>query len=178
MLRPVACLAVAAMAALFVDTSVQAETSRSFAVSATIQPGCAVDGLGMAGNSGTIGTLAFGAYSTMSTGTAQASLTDTQSITLRCTQNVVLTMTVDGGLHPASGSRHLQLASNSAARLAYLLCTDSSCAQPIGIGQSATYTVTSANMNNVRLPIVGRLTLPGNAYAGTFTDTLTITLSW
>lgn len=178
MQRQVAWLAVAPMTALLLATPAPAETSRSFAVAATIQPGCAVDGIGMTGNSGTIGTLAFGSYPTLSTNTAQASLTDTQSITLRCTQNVMLSITVDGGLHQAAGTRNLQLASNTAARLAYTLCTDASCTQPIGIGQSTTHTVTSANMNNVRLPIVGRLTLPGNANAGTFTDTLTITLSW
>ena len=33
-------------------------------------------------------------------------------------------------------------------------------------------------MNNVRIPVVGKMTLPGNSRVGTFTDSVTITLSW
>lgn len=157
----------------------RAETSSNFAVSATIQQGCAVDGLGMSGDAGTMGTLAFGLQPSVATTTLQASLTTTQSITLRCTPGAALTMTIDGGLHSASGNRNLQLGSNTAARLIYTLCTDAGCSQTIGINSPAiSITVNSSNMNNVRLPVVGKVVLPGNARVGTFTDTLTVTLSW
>ncbi len=38
--------------------------------------------------------------------------------------------------------------------------------------------VTGSNENDVLLPVYGVLTLPGDLPAGTYTDTLLITLSW
>ena len=168
--------ACAAMVAL--PSAAHAETSKSFDVSATIAAGCAVDGLGTSGNAGTIGTLAFGSQPSLATSTLQASLNSTQSVTLRCTPGVALTMSLDGGLHSASGNRNMQLGANTAARLLYTLCTDAGCGQAIGINQVIAITVNSSNMNNVRIPVVGKVTLPGNSRVGTFTDTVTITLSW
>lgn len=156
----------------------RAETSRSFGVSATIQAGCAVDGLGTSGNAGTLGTLDFGTHPSVAIRTVQTSLTGSQAIRLRCTPGVALTMTADGGQHQESGSRHLQRAGNPADRLSYILCTDTGCGQTIGINQSLAVSVTSANMNDVRLPIAGQVTLPGSGTVGTFTDTVTVTLSW
>ncbi|GAD47686.1 hypothetical protein NT2_01_04580 [Caenibius tardaugens NBRC 16725] len=158
--------------------SAHAETSKSFELSAAIAQGCAVDGLGMSGNAGALGSLSFGSHPSVATTTHQASLNDTQSVTLRCTPGVALTMSLDGGLHNASGNRNLQLGSDTAARLLYTLCTDAGCSQPIGINQAIPVTVNSSNMNNVRIPVVGKLTLPGNSRVGTFTDTVTVTLSW
>lgn len=162
--------------AFFSCTQAHAETSRTFAVSATVSPGCAVDGVGMSGNAGTMGTLTFTSQPALATSTVQASLSASQTITLRCTPGVSLSMSIDGGLHQAT-SRTLQLGTTS-NRLAYGLCADAACGQVIGIAQPTSITVTSANMNDVRLPIYGRLTLPGNTPPGTYTDTVTVTLSW
>ncbi len=176
---PITAVAIAVLTAtLALAAPAHAETSKSFEVSATIAAGCAVDGLGTSGNAGTIGTLAFGSQPSVATSTLQASLNDTQSVTLRCTPGVALTMSLDGGLHSASSDRNLQLGGNTAARLLYTLCTDTGCAQPIGINQTISITVNSSNMNNVRIPVVGKMTLPGNSRVGTFTDSVTITLSW
>jgi len=166
----------AGVLAVLIASPARAETSKTFAVSATIAAGCAVDGLGTSGNAGTIGSLTFPSQPSVATTTVQASLAGTQAITLRCTPGVSLTMSIDGGLHQAAG-RTLQLGATT-NRLAYGLCADAACGQAIGINQATAITVTSANMNDVRLPIYGRLTLPGNRPPGTYTDTLTITLSW
>ncbi|HKT14370.1 MAG TPA: spore coat U domain-containing protein [Allosphingosinicella sp.] len=167
-----------AVAAAVSGGTAHAETSASFAVSAVIQPGCLVDGLGGSGNAGTIGTLDFGQASSLSTGEHLASLSAGQTIVLRCTPDVALTMTIDGGAHEDGGSRNLQLGSDGSARLTYALCADAGCAQPIGVGQPVGIAVIQENSNDVRLPVFGRLTLPGNRAAGTYTDTLTVTLSW
>lgn len=161
-----------------VATAVHAETSRTFQVTAAIQPGCAVVGLGTSGNAGTIGTLNFGTDSSLSTATHSASLLSTQTIVLRCTPGVSLLMAIDGGQHAASGMRNLQSAANAAARLGYSLCADAGCTTPIGIGQQIGITVTSANMNDIRLPVFGRLILPGNRPPGTYSDVLTMTLTF
>lgn len=152
--------------------------SSNFQVSATIEHGCIVDGLGNSGDAGNIAELDFGTDSALSTTTHVASASTSQSITLRCTPGVDLGMTIDGGEHAQGGSRHLQLGNNSAQRLQYHLYRDASFTQPIGINASLGITITSANMNNVILPIYGRLTLPGTRQTGTYTDTLLVTLTW
>lgn len=156
----------------------QAETTAQFDVSATITAGCLVDGLGSSGNAGRIGGLDFGVDSTFSTATHTATTTSGQSIRLRCTPGANLMMSIDGGGHAAAGVRNLQSGANSAARIAYSLCRDAGCAQPISIGTSYAVPVSGANSEDVRLPIYGRLTLPGARPPGIYADTLTVTLTW
>ena len=156
----------------------QAETSAQFEVSATIAAGCLVDGLGSSGNAGTIGTLDFGTDSTFSTATHMATTTASQAIRLRCTPGVNLTIGVDGGSHAATGARHLQRGGDTASRIAYALCRDAACNQPIAIGGSAAMLITGTNSEDVRLPLFASLSLPGGLPPGTYTDTLMVTLTW
>ncbi|WP_422059831.1 spore coat U domain-containing protein [Sphingopyxis sp.] len=156
----------------------QAETSANFDVTATVTPGCRVDALGGSGNAGTIGTLDFGQDSSLSTASHSATTTGNQAIRVRCTPGVTLMMTIDGGAHAASGQRHLQRGADPASRILYSLCSDAACNQPIAIGGSTAVTATTANGEDIRLPVHARLTLPGALTAGTYTDRLTVTLSW
>ncbi|WP_411339758.1 spore coat U domain-containing protein [Sphingopyxis sp. J-6] len=181
MSRPRPWTALAAFAGLVAyaaGSSAQAETTAQFDVSATITAGCLVDGLGGSGNAGRVGTLDFGLDSTFSTATHTATTTGTQAIRLRCTPGANLTMSIDGGSHAAAGARNLQLGANSGARLVYTLCRDAGCTQPIAIGTPYAVPVSGANSEDVRLPIYGLLTLPGTRPPGTYTDTLTVTLTW
>ncbi len=155
-----------------------AETTAQFDVAATVTSGCLVDGLGASGHAGTIGTLDFGSDSTFSTATHSASTTSNQTIRLRCTPGIALAMSVDGGDHAVAGARHLQLGANSGARIAYAVCRDAGCTLPIAIGGSASVAVTPVNSDDVRLPLFARLTLPGALPPGTYSDTLTVTLTW
>lgn len=178
--RPLAALALLALVAGGggLSSPALAETNAEFQVSARIVSGCLVDGLGGGGHAGTIGTLDFGSDSTFSTATHGASLEGSQAVRLRCTPGVALTMSVDGGSHAALGTRHLQLGADSAARIAYALCRDAGCSQPIAIGGTASIAVTGANSEDVRLPLHASLTLPGALPPGVYADTLTVTLSW
>lgn len=176
--KPPLPLLLATLAASQIALPVQAETSAEFTVSAIIASGCSVDGFGSSGNAGSLGTLDFGSDSALSTATRNANTLTAQTIRLRCTPGVNLTMAIDGGSHSAAGSRHLQLGPNSALRLAYNLCADAACNQPLAISSGRAIAVSALNSNDVKLPIYGRLTLPGQANAGTYTDTLTVTLTW
>lgn len=160
-----------------VPTVVMAETQSTFQVSATIESGCLVDGVGTSGDAGTIGELDFGQDSALSTATHTADATATQSITLRCTPGVALQMRIDGGQHAEGGNRHLQF-DDPSNRVEYQIFRDSAFTQPIGINQNQSITVTTGNMNNVILPVYGRLTLPGNRPTGTYSDALLVTLDW
>ncbi|MEI4506391.1 spore coat U domain-containing protein [Sphingopyxis sp. CCNWLW253] len=181
-LRPRPRITLTSLAALLACVSnipaSRAETTAEFEVSAEIAPGCLVDGLGSSGHAGTIGTLDFGVDSTFSTATHTATTTTAQGIRLRCTPGVNLMMGVDGGSHAATGARHLQRGSDTAARIAYALCRDAACNQPIAIGGSATIAVTGTNSEDVILPLFASLTLLGGLVPGTYTDTLTVTLTW
>lgn len=166
------------LAALCTPGQASAETSRSFQVAAVIQSGCAVDGIGTSGSAGSIGSLSFGQDNTLSTGVHTAALSGSQTIILRCTPGVALTMTLDGGQHAAAGIRNLQLGSTATNRLQYRLYSDSGFTQEIGIGQSRSIAVTGSNLNNVQLPLFGRLTLPGTGQPGAHTDNILVTLNW
>lgn len=156
----------------------RADTSANFDVAAVIVPGCLVDGFGSSGNVGSIGQLDFGTDSSLSTAGHVAMTSSAQLIRLRCTPGVNMTMSIDGGAHSASGIRNLQLGTSPTARIGYRVCRDAACNQPIAIGGTTTDTISSTNSNDVRLPIYAALTLPGSLRPGTYTDTLTVTITW
>lgn len=166
------------LAVMLTGGSVWAATSASFEVSADIVAGCAVDGVGTSGDAGLIGTLDFGHDTTLSTASHSAVLSENRAITVRCTPGVTFYLAVDGGLHSSSGVRNLQMGTSTTDRLAYRLFSDAGMTDEIGIGQNRSILVTAAAMNDVWLPIHARLALPGGTAAGTYTDTLLITLTW
>lgn len=176
--RPLAALIALVASGTALSSPAMAETTAEFDVTARIVPGCLVDGIGGNGHAGAIGMLDFGSDSTFSTATHGAAMTASQAIRLRCTPGVTLTMSVDGGSHADLGSRHLRHETDGAARIAYSVCRDAGCSQPIAIGGSAAVAVTGANSEDVRLPLYASLTLPGALPPGTYADTLTVTLSW
>ncbi|NWA26027.1 spore coat protein U domain-containing protein [Pseudomonas gingeri] len=144
-----------------------AVTSSSFQVSASIVAGCLVVGGGS-----NYGNLNYGSYSALSTSTVSTSLTS--GVQLQCTPGVTLNMSVDGGQNNSSG-RHMKLGSGS-AQLAYQLFSDAGLSQSLGISQSVS--VAYSNANNISLPLYGRVVLPGNQPAGTYSDVLQVQLSW
>ncbi|AGE26394.1 MULTISPECIES: Csu type fimbrial protein [Pseudomonas] len=144
-----------------------AVTNQSFQVSATITPGCLIVGGGV-----NYGSLNYGSYSALATSTVTAALTG--GITLQCTPGVALSVSVDGGLHSTSG-RNLKHSSGS-AQVGYQLFRDAAFSQSLGVSQSVS--VSYSDASNIRLPIYGRVVLPGNQPNGTYSDTLQVQLSW
>ena len=69
-------------------------------------------------------------------------------------------------------------ASNAAAHIAYAICADAPCNLPIAINGTLGFPVSAANETDVRLPVFGRLTLPGQLPPGTYNDVVTVTLTW
>lgn len=152
-----------------------AQTSASFQVSATIVPGCEINGSPpTAGqNIGQMGSLDFGEHSALETGAVSASLTQNAGLALRCTPSVTLTMTLGAGLH-AENSRNLQ--APGGGRIAYDLYNDPGFTQQLGVDQPVP--ISFAGPDVITLPIYGRLALaPGNP-PGTYTDTVIVTLAW
>lgn len=144
-----------------------AVTGTTFQVSASIVAGCLVVGGGS-----NYGNLNYGSYSSLSTSTVSTALAS--SVQLQCTPGVTLSMSVDGGQNN-SGGRRLKLTTGS-AMVGYQLFRDAGLSQALGISQSVN--VAYSNADNITLPIYGRVVLPGNQPAGTYTDVVQVQLSW
>lgn len=144
-----------------------AVTGTTFQVSASIIAGCLVVGGGS-----NYGNLTYGSYAALSTSTVSAALTG--GVQVQCTPGVTLTMSVDGGQNN-SGGRYLKLNSGT-AKVAYQLFSDAAFSQTLGISQGVN--VAYSNANNITLPIYGRVVLPGNQPAGTYSDVLQVQLSF
>lgn len=142
-----------------------------FQVQAIIQNGCLVSG-----GTGTaiFGSLNFGTQPALSTQTISTALASNASWQLNCTPNMSLTMSLDGGQNYNAGR---QLAKTGGGTLQYQLYSDAGYTIPIQLNQAVTISNVGTG-NNITLPVYGRLTLPGYAPVGTYTDTVVVTLSW
>lgn len=142
----------------------------TFQVSASVVAGCVISGT----NTGVFGTLNFGTQSGVASSSVSASYVQSTTLTLACTPGTALSMSINGGSNYTS-SRNLKHASNTDT-VAYSLYTNA--AHTTAIPVNSPVALSYSNANNIVLPIYGLLTLPGPTRAGTYTDTLTVTLSW
>ncbi|GBQ26393.1 spore coat U domain-containing protein [Gluconacetobacter sacchari DSM 12717] len=155
-----------------------AATSATMSVSAQIVAGCAINGAVPASGAsvGSLGALDFGSVASLSTAPLRAALTPAATVSLRCTPGVPVTMTVDGGLHYAGGSRGMVLTGGT-ARIAYALFSDSAYSATIQPGATVSVNV-AGSPSPLTLPIFGQATPTGLTSAGLYSDTLTVTLQW
>lgn len=142
----------------------------TFQVSASVVAGCVVSGT----NTGVFGTLDFGTQSGVATSSVSASYVQNTTITLACTPGTAVSMSINGGSN-YSTTRNLKVSGNTNT-VPYYLYTNA--AHTTAIPVSSAVALSYSNANNITLPIYGLLTLPGPTRAGTYTDTLTVTLSW
>ncbi|MCK8295995.1 spore coat U domain-containing protein, partial [Erwinia amylovora] len=94
---------------------------------------------------------------------------------LACTPGTALSMSINGGSHYASGSRTLQRTGGT-NRVAYSLYSNAGLTTAIPVNQRVA--LSYSNANNIILPVDGHLPVTGVNTAGSYTDTLTVTLSW
>ncbi|SDS98373.1 Spore coat protein U (SCPU) domain-containing protein [Pseudomonas asplenii] len=158
---------VALLLALASSLPLAAAPGTTFQVTASILSGCLVVGGGSL-----YGNLNYGSHAASTIAPVSASLAS--GVQLQCTPGVTLTMSVDGGQNN-SGGRNLKLGGGS-AQLAYQLYSDIGLSQALGIGQSVN--VAYSDANNIRLPIYGRVVLPGIQPAGIYSDVLQVQLTW
>jgi spore coat protein U-like protein len=107
-------------------------------------------------------------------------------VTLTCTPNLSgVTMTIDGGANSASaaenglGARAMKIAGGGTDAMAYDVYTDNAHASPYVAGTAMAITIPADGIA-VALPIFGHLnkTSTNALTAGTYTDTLAVTISW
>ena len=149
-----------------------AVTSQSFKVSATIVPGCAVS----TGSGGLLGTLNFGTHTGVESAPVSTSFVPNGALSIACTPGVALSMSINGGQNYASVRRMTR--SGGTDVVGYRLYSSSSLAANSEIGVNQAIPVTYTNSNNIALPLFGVALLTGFSPAGTYSDQLTVTLSW
>lgn len=146
-----------------------AATTSTFAVNAQVVAGCLVTG-----GATQYGTLNYGTQSALSTAVLSTALGGS-SVSLQCTPGVVLSMSLDAGQNANAGVRNLKRTGGTQV-VPYQLYQDAGLAQGIGIGQNVN--VSYADPAAVRLPVYGKLQLPGTVPAGTYSDVVQVTLTW
>lgn len=142
----------------------------TFQVSASVVAGCVVSGT----NTGVFGTLNFGTQSGVSSSSVSASYVQSTTIILACTPGTAVSMSINGGSN-YSTTRNLKVSGNTNT-VPYTLYTNAAHTSAIPVNSAVA--LSYSNANNITLPIYGLLTLPGPTRAGTYTDTLTVTLNW
>ena len=155
---------------LLMTPAAEAETSQSFKVSATIVPGCAV----ATGSGGVLGTLDFGTHNGVESAPVSTSFVPNGALSIACTPGVALS--INGGQNYSTVRRMKR--SNGADVVGYRLDSSSSLAANSEIGVNQAIPVTYSNSNNIALPLFGVALLTGFSPAGTYSDQLTVTLSW
>ncbi|WP_082604044.1 spore coat protein U domain-containing protein [Acidovorax sp. Root217] len=166
---PLLCTSLAAMAAT-------APTSPSFAVNASVVSGCIVSGNSSQVTGVPFGSVNFGTHSAVSTGTVTAMASNDMGMQaqLVCTAGTAAQVSVNGGLNLQGAQRRL---SNGAGQfipytLSLVAGTVTALAPNVAVGITMGTTPTA-------LPIRGNLVLPGSAaMAGTYVDTVLVTVTW
>ncbi len=150
--------------------SANAIITAQFKAQATIVAGCAVLGTGSL-----FGTLSFGTYPGTGTGSVSGTFVQNTSLTLACTPGVTLNMAINGGSNFTTVRNAMQ--SGNSQQLPYRIYTDAAHTNEIIVNQNVPLNISSSN-NNIILPIYGVLQLNGFSPSGSYTDTLTVTLTW
>ncbi len=135
------------------------------------------------------GVLDFGSQLSSFTGSVDAIALNSAGgspVTLTCTPNLSgVTMTIDGGANSASaaangpGTRAMKVAGAGTDAMAYDIYTDNAHGTPYPAGTAMPITI-PANGIAVALPIFGHLnkTSTNALTAGTYADTLAVTIAW
>ncbi len=147
-------------------------SGKSFQVGATITPGCSVT----SGTGSVFGTFNFGSHSGVESGVASAAFIANGSLSLACTPGVALSMSINGGQNYTTVRRMVR--SGGSEAVPYRLYTSSSLSASSEIPVNQPVTIAYTDSNNIALPLYGAAQLTGFSPAGTYTDQLTVTLSW
>ncbi|XBS69704.1 spore coat U domain-containing protein [Acerihabitans sp. KWT182] len=160
----------AVLASLYVGPA-RALPTQSFQVSASIVAGCQIQGGG-----GVWGTLDFGSHSALDSRSVGTGLVQNAGLLIACTPGTTLSISLDGGRYYTT-TRNLGQA-NGNDSVAYRLYTSAGYSPASEIPVNQSITVNFSNAANITLPIYGLLQLDGTHRAGTYTDLLSVTLSW
>jgi spore coat protein U-like protein len=145
--------------------------SKDVTVTADIVAGCRINTL----SGGAWGDIDLGSQNGTSTATVQSSLVGAAGAGLRieCTPGMLVNVTANAGSH-AVGNQRYMAGPASSTPIAYDLYANGSATAWTTQAVPLIFTTSGAQT----LPVVAKATLPGNARAGNYSDTVQIVLSW
>lgn len=163
------------ISAMCLRNAVASTTTDTFTVSAVITSGCAL-GTSSASNTTDLGTLSFGTQAALSDNVDATSSAGAGSIVVTCTPGTAVTISLDYGVNGGSATK--RYLSNGSQLLGYQLYQDAAHSKVWGNGSLA-YSISAFPQTTQTYPVYGRLfsssTVPA---AGTYTDTVTVTLAY
>lgn len=173
---PLVCLSVFMIAS---PAAAQGSASASFSVGADISTGCAIGGSSQTTGIN-FGTLAFGSYPAVASGTVNTSVAASGGgvMQLQCTPGVTPSVAVGAGLHANGSQRRLGLSGGNTKVVSYALYADAARTKPIPVsGAVASSTVSASGL--LTMPVYAVATLPGGGLTpGVYTDQLSVTVTW
>ncbi|WP_241647128.1 Csu type fimbrial protein [Rosenbergiella metrosideri] len=153
--------------------------SGQIGVQVTISEGCTVGNNNSKGTVNEWGSINFGTYADLSNiinGTVLGS-NGTDTVTVTCTSGLSPTLKLDGGVNETA--KNLRSMISGSTTIPYRLYSDASYSKEIAVDGSISLTSDGTAQN---IPIYGRIIpsdqLSSAPTAGTYTDTVTATLSW
>ncbi|CAI1617854.1 Csu type fimbrial protein [Serratia marcescens] len=146
-------------------------------VTLTIGAGCSIKGGDSSGAANNFGSISFGTYSSLDNIIdATATGSSGGSLTLNCTKDTNYTVALDNGQHIASGSQR-RMASTAGAFISYNLYQDAE--HTVAWGSGANALAGTGTGAAVPLIVYGRVPAAGfTPAAGTYDDTVTMTVTW
>lgn len=169
---------------LVAASHVQAQTAGTLVgqvgVQLVIGAGCSViNGTADGGNQW--GTLNFGQHASLTSVIDAQVIGGAGNIQIQCTTNTAPTMTVGPGLNFADGQRNMRNSAGAGSTIAYSIYSDPARTLPITAGTAVA--VAGADTGTaVNIPIYGRVLPAAQSNtapeAGTYSDTLQVTLAW
>ena len=165
--------AVAALIVLLLAAPASAQMQQDLKIAADIVNGCIVTTTG----TGTWGDIALGTVSSATTGTIEADLVSggVNGIQIDCTPGMSITLAADTGNQPVGGTRQLGIAGNASARIPYQLYANGSATPWTTQTVALSFPVGTSHQ---LFPVHAKATLPGGMFAGAYSDTVRVTLSW
>ncbi|MDU2613100.1 MAG: spore coat protein U domain-containing protein, partial [Pseudomonas aeruginosa] len=140
------------------------------------------------GNNGSVsgginqwGTLDFGSHSDLTNVVDAQTVGTSGNIQIQCSTGLTPSLTVNAGLHASGGQRYMQNTTTTSSTIAYNIYSDAARSAliqantPVDISSVSTGTA-------VNIPLYGRVVPTGQSTptptAGTYTDTLLVTIAW
>ncbi|WJV25522.1 MULTISPECIES: Csu type fimbrial protein [Pseudomonas] len=143
-------------------------------LSVTLLPACEA-GTVVGGSAMTFGTLDFGQYVSLNNAVSTNSRQGAGSIRVKCVNGQTYNIKLDGGLYGNVDTRRMANVANTAITLIYNLYSD----RPGGIVWDNTIGVAATgNGSDQWYPVYGLAPAQTTPVAGTYRDTVNVTVSW
>lgn len=154
-----------------------ATATATFTVTASLTNGC-VFGSSLSSPTTNLGTINFGSFPSVPTNVDVVSTSGAGSVVVTCTPGTTVAIGMDYGIHGGSATQRYMANSGATATLGYQLYQNAARTVVWGTGAQA-MTISSFPSTTQTYPVYGRLfSFTTSPTAGTYTDTVTVTLTY